>query len=191
MIELFFREIANARVTRDPLTFHVIGSTALMLQVPDYFKGTDDTDVLAVTEFEPSIKAELLALAGRRSALHSSFGLFLDIVGNGLPFLPHAPLWHAHAMEIPSFTVKVLDIVDVVVSKLKPYRPGDIDDITAMTRRGLVPHARLLERFEGAKLELAHDARARDLYKVIENLHEVERDLFGLEPTEIELPSWV
>jgi hypothetical protein len=35
------------------------------------------------------------------------------------------------------------------------------------------------------------DARAEDLPKCVENLHRVERDLFGLPETEIDLPDWI
>jgi hypothetical protein len=35
------------------------------------------------------------------------------------------------------------------------------------------------------------DARAEDLPAYVEHLHRVERDAFGVEETEIELPDWI
>jgi hypothetical protein len=35
------------------------------------------------------------------------------------------------------------------------------------------------------------DARAEDLPRYVKNLHTVERDFFGVEESEIELPPWV
>ncbi len=113
---------------------------------------------------------------------------------NGIPFLPHVPLWHPVPdlnASLRRFEVLALDVVDVVVSKLKPFRPTDIDDIDAMIDRGLVPHDRLVERFRGAVDELVGDARASELPTYVDHLHRVERDMLGVAETEIELPSWV
>ena len=60
-----------------------------------------------------------------------------------------------------------------------------------MIERKLVPHAAFIERFKNAVHELAHTAFADDLPKIIENLHRVERDLFQVAESDIELPSWV
>ena len=85
----------------------------------------------------------------------------------------------------------VLDVVDVVVSKLKPFRANDQSDIDAMIKRGLVPHESLLERFRAAVDEFSGDARASDLPQYIKHLHRVERDMLGVDETEIDLPSWI
>jgi hypothetical protein len=55
----------------------------------------------------------------------------------------------------------------------------------------LVPHAVLIERFRSAVDSFLLDARAEDLPKCVENLHRVERDLFGTSETEIDLPDWL
>jgi hypothetical protein len=36
-----------------------------------------------------------------------------------------------------------------------------------------------------------HDARADDLPRIVRNLHRVERDMFDVPETDIELPPWV
>jgi hypothetical protein len=60
-----------------------------------------------------------------------------------------------------------------------------------MVDLGLVPHALLLERFRSAIDAFSLDARAAELPKYSANLHLVERDFFGTEETEIDLPSHI
>lgn len=141
-----------------------------------------------------AVQDQLKAIAGPRTDLARRRGMHIDIVGNGIPFLPHAPRWH----DVPrlnrvlaSFEIRALDVVDVVVSKLKPFRASDRQDIDAMVSRGLVPHDQLIARFKSAVDEFSYDARAPDIPGYIENLHEVERDMLGVPESEIELPSWV
>ena len=84
-----------------------------------------------------------------------------------------------------------LDVVDVVVSKLKPFRPNDKADIDAMIDRELIHHARLVDRFRSAADDWAYGAHADRLHTYVKNLNEVERDMLGVDETEIELPSWI
>ena len=88
-------------------------------------------------------------------------------------------------------SIEVLDVVDVVVSKLKRFSASDADDVRAMTESGLVEHRQLIERFRSAVDVYGGDARADDLPKYVKNLHRVERDHLGVPETEIELPAWV
>lgn len=171
----------------------LIGCGALMLQA-SYERGTKDSDVFETTELTTEIKQRLLELAGSGTALHKRRRLYIDIVANGIPFLPHVPVWHA----VPEITgalahleLSVLDVVDVVVSKLKRFHANDQSDIDAMIQRGLVPHDRLIDRFREAVDVFIYDARGADLPKYIANLHRVERDMLGVPETEIELPSWI
>jgi hypothetical protein len=85
----------------------------------------------------------------------------------------------------------VLDIVDVVVSKLKRFSPNDVSDIEAMAQRGLLDGTRLVERFRSAVDVYAMDARAGDLPRYVRNLHRVQRDFLFDAETPIELPGWV
>ena len=175
------------------LTLHVIGSTALMLQV-DYERGTKDSDILTTDRVDANVRQRLLALAGPGTLLHTRHRLYLDVVANGVPFLPHVSRWHPQReldAGLRNLEILALDVVDVVVSKLKPFRPQDRDDIAAMVDRGLVPHAALLARFRAAADRFMYDARANDLVHYVANLHRVERDLLGVAESEIELPSWI
>jgi hypothetical protein len=194
-IDAFLRDVDRALVGElaDRLVLHVIGSTALMLQV-DYQRGTKDSDILEIAAFDPVTRRKLLEVAGPGTGLHVRHRLYLDIVANGVPFVPHTPRWHRAAAlshTLQRLDLEVLDVVDVVVSKLKPFRPQDREDIAAMVDRGFIEHASLVERFRATVDRFAYDARADELPRCVANLHRIERDLFGLPPTEIELPSWI
>lgn len=125
------------------IPFRVLGSTALMLQTA-YIRGTKDSDVLGVDPIIGQIAQDLLALAGKDTLLHRQHQVYLDVVGSGIPFLPHSPTWkpvEALNASLRSFEVLALDVTDVVVSKLKRFHDNDRADIKAMTDRDLVDHA--------------------------------------------------
>jgi hypothetical protein len=170
----------------------IIGSVALMLQT-SYRRGTNDGDVLETAALDTSIQSRLLELAGRDTRIHHRTRLYLDIVGNGIPFLPQQPIWHRATIldSLVHLDVVLLDVTDVVVSKLKRFIARDVDDIRAMVDRNTVPHATLVDRFRAAVDAWAMDARADDLPKLVKRLHQVERDLFDVPETPIELPSWI
>jgi hypothetical protein len=177
--------------SRIPL--RVIGSTALMLQT-SYSRGTKDSDVLETIELSPETQERLLELGGARTDLHIRWKLHIEVVRNGIPFLPWPPLWHLLDnlnRSLQHFELGVLDVVDVVVSKLKRLNDNDLTDIAAMVDLDLVPHAALLDRFRSAVDSFSGDARASDLPKYVANLHRIERDLLAEPETEIELPSWI
>jgi hypothetical protein len=120
--------------------------------------------------------------------------MYLEIVASGLPFLPQSPTWHDVAelnAELRHFSIAALDVVDVVVSKLKRFNANDVSDIAAMVERDLVPHDSLILRFRSAVESYSMDSRADDLPSYVATLNRIERDLFGLPPTEIELPPGV
>lgn len=191
----FFQDIDRRweSAREEKLRLRVIGSAALMLQT-DYVRGTKDSDILETTELAAVDKNRLLELAGVGSRVAQRHRMYLEIVSSGLPFLPQSPHWHPLPELNPllkHLTIEVLDVVDVVVSKLKRFSASDADDVRAMTESGLVEHRRLIERFRSAVDVYGGDARADDLPKYVRNLHRVERDHLGVPETEIELPAWV
>lgn len=195
MFERFFQEIdrgwRGSRATKIPL--RLIGSAALMLQA-DYRRGTKDGDVWQTASITDEIKASLIAMAGKGTSLHKRHGIYIDVVANGLPFLPSPPRWHAQGelnATLTTFEVEVLDVVDVVVSKLKRFHANDQSDVKAMIDLDRVPHAQLVERFRTAMDVFTGDARAGQLRGYIANLNRVERDMLGVDETEIELPDWI
>ena len=78
-----------------------------------------------------------------------------------------------------------------MVSKLKRFHADDRSDVDAMVARGLVPHDALLDRFRSAADAWAHCAHASDLPRYLDHLHEVERDMLGVDETEIDMPAWI
>lgn len=192
LIEHFFREFDAAWRWPAPekLRLSVIGSAALMLQT-NYERGTKDSDVLETLDLTSETKGRLLEVAGVHSKLHGRLRMYLDIVASGLPFLPHVPRWHRHAVSASlfHFDLYVLDVTDVVVSKLKRFSPSDASDVAQMIEQGLVSHQTLLARF-GSALDVAMDFRGDEVPRYIRNLNRVERDQFGVEESSFELPSW-
>lgn len=194
-LNAFFKEIDERwEWPQEPkLRLSIIGSTALMLQT-SYARGTKDSDVLETAHLIGETKDRLLALAGKGTALSVRRALYIEIVASGLPFLPQAPLYHPRVelnASLSRFEIEVLDVVDVVVSKLKRFHANDQSDIRAMIAKGLVPHERLVARFRSAVDMYEADARADELHRYVTNLHRIERDELDVAETEIDLPAWV
>jgi hypothetical protein len=189
-LEAFFRDIDKGlRLSSPtPLRLNVIGSSALLLQT-DYNRGTKDADVLQVPDLTPSIAKALLRLAGKDTDIHVRHRLYFDVVSSGLPFMPHPPQWHAVSFSAPflNFEIYALDVVDVVVSKLKRFSSNDREDIEAMINRSLVPHARLIERFNSAVDWQKMGADAERIPTYASNLNKIERDMLGVEETTFDL----
>jgi hypothetical protein len=63
------------------------------------------------------------------------WGIGVHTVSQPLPFLPQAALYHPVVElneRLRSFQIEVLDVVDVVVSKLARFHGNDRSDISAM-----------------------------------------------------------
>lgn len=191
----FFLEVDRLWKPREPgkIVLRVIGSGALLLQT-DYERGTKDGDVLESLELTSDVKERLRTLAGKHTDLHKRTRIYLDIVISGLPFLPHGPKFHQQSRlnaELTHFEITTLDVVDVVVSKLKRYNSDDAADVAAMVNKGLVPHKKLVTRFLAAVDRFSIDSRADDLPRIIKTLHRVERDVFRVPESHIDLPDWM
>ncbi len=190
-IEAFFSDLDRAWPAQPErkIELSLIGCGALMLQA-DYERGTKDSDLFETLSLTKEIQAQLIALAGRDTDLYTRHRLHVDVVASGIPFLPMVPVWHPTASlnaQLKHLELRVLDVVDVVVSKLKRFSPNDKADIDAMVQRGLVSHDRLVDRFRSAYNEFSYDARAADLGGYVEHLNQVERDMLGEPETEFDL----
>jgi hypothetical protein len=164
-----------------------------MLQT-GYERGTKDSDVLETADITEDIKTKLLAIGGKKSALHQKHRIFLDIVPNRVPFLPQRALYHGQSdlnAGLSCLEISALDVVDVVVSKLKRFHADDRADIEAMVNSDRVPHRQLVQRFKEAVDHFLGDARAADLPLYVRNLNAVERDYLAEKETEVELPEWI
>jgi len=69
---------------------------------------------------------------------------------------------------------------------LNPYAT-----VPTMVDRDLVPHNALIDRFRLAVDWFSMDARAVEIPRYVKNLHRVERDIYAIEETVVELPGWV
>lgn len=175
-----------------PFTLRIIGSAALMLRT-HHERRTKDSDVFETHDLTPVMKRRLLTIAGKGTPLALRLAMYVDVVHNGLPFFRQKAVWHdvTTRAALQHFRLSVLDPVDVVVSKLKRLSPNDLVDIEAMVDRGHAEHDAVVACFREAVDYFAYDARADDLPKIVANLHRVERDIFGVDESEIELPGWI
>jgi hypothetical protein len=163
-----------------------------MLQT-DYERGTKDSDVLETHDVTADVKKRLLDLAGAGTDLHTRHRIYLDVVPNGIPFLSQRAVYHGLTdlnATLRHLELEVLDVVDVVVAKLKRFHANDRSDIAAMVDLDLVPHEQLVSRFREAADSFAGDARVEELPRYLGNLHIVERDFLFVEPTDLDLPEW-
>ncbi len=71
-----------------------------------YLRVTKDSDVLETVALDALTQQQLLALAGRGTPLAIRWKLYLETVPNGLPFLPHASMWHSVSLPIAADTVR-------------------------------------------------------------------------------------
>lgn len=174
------------------MTLEIIGATALALNA-DYTRGTKDADVLMARGLTEAAQAHLLAIAGPDTDLARRWRMYVELVPNGIPFLPRPTDWREVALADapPTVRVKALAIVDVAVSKLKRFSANDQSDIAAMIRAGHIEHAALVARFRSAVDGFLGDAREQDLPRYVRNLNQVERDILGVDETEIDLPGWI
>jgi Nucleotidyltransferase of unknown function (DUF6036) len=192
-LDEFFQEI-DARWTPsqgEKIRLRIIGSAALMLQTT-YERGTKDSDILETADLTQEIKAQLLLLAGVGTEIHSRRRIYIEFVAGGLPFLPQVPIWRDVELNtsLRHFEIVALDVVDVVVSKLKRFHANDMSDISAMIEKDLVPHDLFISRFRHAVDVYQGDARAEELSRYVQNLHRIERDNFNVTETLIDLPDW-
>lgn len=185
----FFLELDERwkKTSSDPLDLKVIGAGALAL-LADLNRGTRDNDVLE-TEQVGAASKRLLEIGGPRSDLAKRHGLFIELVPQGMPFLPQGPRYiiPPGLEALRSIRVLALHPVEVAISKLKPFRAHDVADIADLARQNRLPHEDFLARFKSA-VEIAElSARKDDLPEIIKRFHQVERDQLGVGPSPIEL----
>lgn len=104
--------------------------------------------------------------------------------------MPQGPCFHpliALNRELKSLEVRVLAIVDVVISKLKPWRPQDRDDIQAMVDLHLADRDLLIERPRLAADWYRMDARESELPWSLERLNPIEYEMLMTSRTPIDL----
>jgi hypothetical protein len=189
-VDLLFKGIDDALAGGDHERFslQLVGSTALFAQT-SWVRGTRDCDAVRTWAFDEALAERLLALAGPGRPIARQAGLYLELVGQGVLFLPGEPRWKKWR-SLRSFDVDVLHPVDVAVAKLARLNPNDLDDIEALVERNLLTHRQLLDRFRAAAEASAARGMAHKLQFAIGNLHRIERDIFLEAPSVIEVEGW-
>ena len=178
----------------EPIRLPVIGCSALLLQIPNFYRGTKDGDVLELHPLGGSLSDKLKQLAGKGTMLSKRCGVYIDLVGNAIPFLPRPPEFKPLdelSMRLKNFKIDVLDTTDVIVSKLMPYRASDRDDIFEIIELGLLSPDKLIERFETAKEMWLLGSRAAKLPQCIANLNAILRDAFNVAEVSMDVPDWI
>ncbi len=173
---------------KERIPLRVIGSVALMLQV-NYVRGTKDGDILESLSLPIDVQVRLKALGGKGTMLATHHNIYLDIVPAAIPFLPRAPIFHPveHLNRLLThFHVEALDITDVVVSKLKPFRPNDLFDIEQMAARGHLDPEYVASRFKAALDAHSMSAISDEFPQYARNLNQIERDYFFTDETPFE-----
>lgn len=176
------------------IRIRILGSLSLMLQT-SYDRVTKDGDILFAPPVDGPVKDQLLALGGPGTDLAKRHRVYVDVVNSGILLLPHDPCFNPLpdvTARLRHFEVEALSVLDVVITKMKPFRPTDITDILAMIDRGQVSHEQFLTRFQSAVDRFADGATgAAKLPRIVKNFNWIEEVGFGVKPTPIELPPWV
>lgn len=167
----------------------ILGSVALMIQA-DYIRGTKDGDVLESAPIHRTVKGELLNLGGKGTALANRHGIYLDIVPSGILFMANAVAYHPLldlSSTLACFEVEVMDITDACVTKLKRFNGNDQADLAAMVQLQKLDHDQFLNRFLSAIDHCRGQAFADDYPRIVERFHQVERDIFLMPETPVDL----
>jgi hypothetical protein len=101
----FFGEIDQkwSPDSSEKVRLRIIGCGALMLQT-NYERGTKDSDVFDTIELAAKTKEQLLRLAGPNTELANRRLMYVDIVANGIPFLPsNCPLNRGKPRDRPTW----------------------------------------------------------------------------------------
>ncbi len=192
--EIFLQDLDRLYIAQRPaeapkVRLRILGSMALMIQA-DYIRGTKDGDVLESAPIHRGIKSELLALGGKGTGLANRHGIYLDIVPSGILFMPSAVTYRPlleFSSALSCFEVEVMDITDACVTKLKRFNGNDQADLAAMVQFQKLDHDHFLDRFLSAIDHCRGQAFADDYPKFVEHFHQVERDIFLVPETPVDL----
>lgn len=159
-----------------------VGGGAAILLAYDGEIATDDVDLIAVRKDLPSW---LVELAGDGSALHRETDYYLDIVAPGL--FPQEWGWRKRALPVETLGLKhvelrVLELHDLVLSKLKRFAGKDRDDIRGLCEREEFNIDTLRARYRNARQMFDFDQQE----KLDRNFRFVEAEFLALEPTQFD-----
>ena len=159
-----------------------LGGGAAILLAYDGELATDDMDLIGE---KTGVLLKLSELAGEGSDIHKRTNYYVDIVPPGL--FPQDWGWRMRAVPVRApglgrLTLRVMEVHDLIVSKLKRFGGKDQQDIRALCARTDVDVDTLRARYREARLLRDHDEREQ----MDGNFNLVEMDFLGHEPTEFE-----
>ena len=160
----------------------LVGGAGALLLAYDPAVATQDIDFIGEKTRDLLTLSEV---AGKGSDIHRLTGYYVDIVPPG--WFPHAQGWGGRAVPIKvprlrHINLKVLELHDLILSKLKRFGSGDREDIRSLCNRDDFDIATLRERYHQARQLYDYDERE----KLDENFQIVEVEFLGEQPTRFE-----
>jgi hypothetical protein len=177
-LRTFLARLAE-RVPSNEKTVLYLGGGAAILLVYDGQLRTDDVDLIGE---RTGLLKRLSEEAGKGSELHRATDYYLDIVPPGL--FPQEWGWRSRTtrLELPGLQhieLRVLELHDLILSKLKRFAGKDQEDIRGLCEREEFDIDILRSRYTGARLPYDHDERE----KLDANFRFIETAFLALEPT--------
>lgn len=156
-----------------------IGGGAALLLAYDGELATDDVDCIGVKK---QLLKKLYERAGKGSDIHRQTGYYLDLVPPGK--FPQEWGWRGRAkgIKVPGvmhMEIKVLEIHDLILSKLRRFAGKDQDDIKWLCDRPEFDVAILRSRYRAARGLYDHDERD----KLDRNFRFLEEEILATAPT--------
>jgi hypothetical protein len=159
-----------------------VGGGAAILLAYDGMLATVDVDFIGP---KSGLLLEMSKLLGKGSEAHRETKLYFDVVPPGL--FPSDLGWRNRMIRIDlpqlrNIGLRVLEIHDLIISKLKRFSGKDQRDVRALCNRPEVDIHTLRARYREARLLRDHDERE----KMDVNFRVVEVEYLGRKPTEFE-----
>jgi hypothetical protein len=109
---------------------YLLGRSALLM-LYGFPISTRDIDV--VDRQNPNLDQKAVELFGKNTAMAETLGMYLDLVSQGLPPLPHWSRKRAEAVPGSWQVLRLwkLEAHDLAATKLKSFRPKDRQDLQA------------------------------------------------------------
>lgn len=113
-----------------PVSIYLIGGAAIALGI-DAAATTKDIDLAEPADSKLNVLAERY---GQRTSTPHQFGVYLEVVNDSQALLPPTERYRRSAVELSQFVgqrlrVFRLDDGDLIISKIKRFKPRDRDDI--------------------------------------------------------------
>jgi hypothetical protein len=177
----FLKKI-DAQVPRTGKTLLYVGGGAALLLAYDGPLATEDVDFIGAKE---RLLKKLHQWAGKGSDIHRETGYYLDIVPPGK--FPQDWGWKGRTkpVQLPGvwhLEIKVLELHDLILSKLKRFAGKDQEDIKWLCDHPEFNVETLRSRYCNARAVYDYDERE----KLDSNFRFVEEEILAIESTEFD-----